>query len=1196
MFEATGICYLEVRVGLSRVKKNFIKHLLTLIICFSCCLVANAETHAQTPEKQNRPFSNYLEKAKAWGHSYKIQLEIKYYQERIKKSPNDVELLKTFAKYLKDHKYYGESQKIYKKIIALTKNNAFQKDIDEIKAFQASEKKEKIFSDYIKQAQKYESQGNIVKANEYYLKAQKISPERYEVAFGLAKTYCWLKEPSIAEKKYEKLLKKTPDNVDLLEAYANCLKDNKNYARAIIIYKKLLALTKDEKYNNNLQEIIDLQKGHAPKASPTELARDAIKDKIFMDFIKQAQKYESQGNIKKANEYYLKAQKEEPNRYEARFGLAKTYGWLGQNKLALAYYKGLLKDSPGNPDFAAAYNKFLKETRQPKPSRVKLKQGTQAQNVNAESDKAFSEFIKQAQALENQGKAAEANEYYLKASKIYPLRYEAKFGLAKTYGLLHQDDLALKYYKELLTQTPDNTDLLGAYANYLKDTKNYPEAMGIYKKLLAQSKEAKYKTNIAEILFLQKDYQAALALYFEIYNQNPNDPETQKSIALVYFTSGDFKSAIDFYEKYLTQVTQGCNSKPLLPEAVLNYGKSLFYSKQVQSAKAVLESYVSVYPNDAEGLSTLADIYVATKNVPMATALINKATSIEPENIKFQIQSAKIDIAAKNYCKAQTLLLQLLAAAPTNSEIIESLGDISFYTSNFGDALGYYQSIPDCEVNQRLVYKIAQSYHYGKNHTVAQNLYRGLLDDPEYSNKSKIGLAEIQIEKDKPLKARAILNNVLRNDPENIQAKKNLAIAYVSTGDNLTSIKILESLPTDDSDINYNLAKAYNNIERKDTALELLKDNPQDNAKALKSEILMQIKPAVEPIYNYYFMNAEGSANAGKYHKAGLNGYYYIRPNLRAVLSATTTRYENYTNIVQTWGTLGSVGLEGKPTDHLAFKSAIGVDVFSNSGNLVLGNVVGKYSFNDVITMTSGYIRSLDEIDSYMSAAGVIPTTGPFANQLVGRIVDNKYVVANFGFKLPHKFYAYAGLNVGNKYGSNSPSNFYKEIPMGFGKVVYSAPEEKPVNQALLGYDFYYTGYNRDQSGFGGANLNYNPIGSDGQSPYPSSGFPGVGGYFSPTFFIANKIPLTVKGSFKNNKLKYIVSAFIGTQTIEGQIGLLGPVGTGVSPITTSMYFGYSIGLRYNEKGRIGWGLDYIFNNYMTVAQHLVKASLLIRF
>lgn len=1154
---------------------------------FFSCLTAEAET--QPPKSQNKGvLFEFLQKAKSQGSAYKTQLEIKYFEERLKKTPKDAELLKTYAQFLENNKYYNESIKIYKRLIALTKSDVYQKDIDRIKGYQFYLKKEKIFSDYIKQAQKYESQGNIVKSNEYYIKAQKVSPERYEAKFGLAKTYCWLKQSKLSMKNYKQLLKQSPKNIDLLEAYANCLKENKDYTQAEKIYKQLFALTNNKKYKNNLQEIISLEKGGTPKIKNAELTHGSPQDKVFSDYIKQAQTYESHGNITKAYEYYQKAQKIFPQRYEARFGLAKTYGWLGQKKLANSLYHELLAANPNNPDLKAAYNKFLTESKSYKKQTLKGSPAPTKLIIYP-----IEGYLKQAQNYEQQGDAKKANEYYLKTYKIDPKRYEANFGLAKTYGWLHNDKLAMSYFEKLLKQTPNNTDLLEAYANFLKDTKNYSEAIEIYKKLLAQAKDKmveKYNANIAEIYFLQKDYQTSLKLYNDIYNKNPNNPDIQKSMAHLYFVSGDFNKSIEFYQKYLAQKSD--------KESILNYAKSLFYSKQIEPARRILESYVKTYPNDAEGFSTLADIYMAMKKTKQAAVLINQALCIEPNNIKFKIQYAKVDISAKNYIRAKTLLLQLLSLEPNNTDILENLGDVSLYTSDFNQALAYYQAIPDSNVNKKLIYKRAQANHYRKYYSLAQNLYRQLIKDPEYSNKAKIGLAEIEIEKDKPLKAIKILNNVLANDPENIQAKKNLGISYYSMGDNLKSIKTLEPLPKDDSDITYNLAKAYNGIERRDIALDLLKNNPQDNAKILKGEIKMQIKPAIEPFYDFYYMNPNnGNLNAGKYQKAGGNLYYYIKPNLRVVASGNATQYQNLNNIVSTIGNYGSIGLEGKPTNHLSFKSAIGYDAFNDDGanNLILGNAVAKYSPNDVVTFTGGYIRSLDEIDSYMSAAGVVPAVGPFANQLVGRIVDNKYVMSA-SLKLPHKFYVYGGMNVGNKYGSNSASNFYKEIPWGFGKVVYSAKEEKHINQALMAYDFYYTGYNEDMSGFGGANLNYSPIGSDGQTVVPFGGFPGTGGYFSPVFFIANKFPITIKGSFKETKLKYVASAFVGTQTIQGQIGLVGPTGGGPSNITTTLYYGYSIGLRYNEKGRVSWGLDYIFNNYMTVAQHLLKASILIRF
>lgn len=1195
-------------LDLVHMRKTFIRFLLTIMLCF-CCLTATAKTQQTNMQKNKGIFTKIFHANKKNDHSYKIKLEKKYFEELLKQKPNEVELLEDYGKFLKDNQYYNEAIKIYNKLINLTKNKKYQSTINEIKSFQHYNKQNAIFLDYINQAKLHENNGDIVKANEDYLNAQKIFPERIEVKFGLAKTYGWLDKPKAAIENYQAILKESPNNTDYLEAYAKFLKDNKNYSQSIAIYKQLFKLTKNKKYQNNLDELVLLQKGYVPKPTAAELNQSKAKDKVYFDYIKQAQDFESHGEIKKANEYYMKANKTSPEKFEAKYGLAKTSGWLGLNKAANAYFQELLKVTPNNPDLIASYNKFLKDSKgytgykqqpQKKLTQKKVQKYIpeispiyEAQKRNLEL---FSNYIKQAQDFESQGKAQEANEYYLKAQKIDPSRYEVKFGLAKTFGWLHKDKQALGYYRELLKETPDNANLLEAYANYLRDTKNYAQAMEIYKKLLTKTNDEKYNSNIAEILFLQQDYQASLKLYCDIYNKNPNNLDALKSIGLLYFVLGNFDKSIEFYQQYLALNN---DPKTASHEAILNYAKSLFYTKNIQPAKVILENYVQAYSDDAEGLSTLADIYLATKNSQCARELISKAIQLEPDNIKYKIQCARVDISDKNYAQAQCNLLELLKLEPNNADILENLGDIGYNTGDFKQALCYYQRIPNSQTNKKILFKIAQAYHYNKEYYFAESLYNEFICNPEYSNKAKIGIAEIKISEDKPLKARPLLRDVLDNDPNNVEAKKNLAISYYSTGDNYKSINILKKLPKDDddiSDINYNLAKAYDKIERKDIALDLLNNNPQENAQILKGEILMQIKPAIEPLYHLYYMYAFGNANAGKYQKAGGNVYYYIKPNMRAFVSGVAAEYKNVTNLVSTTAIINTVGLEGQLNDHLGYRSSFGVETFSNGEAIFLGSGLLKASPNDVVTVTSGYVRSLDEIDSYMSAAGVVPSVGPFANQLVGRIIDNKYVVANVGLKLPHKFYAYGGFNIGNKYGSNSPSNTYREIPAGFGKVIYSAPENKPINQALLGYDFYYTGYNYDRSGFGGANLNYSPIGSDGGAISPSTGFPGTGGYFSPTFFIANKFPLTVKGTFRETKLKYVASGFIGTQTIEGQIGLLGTPSSGVSPITTNMYFGYSLGLTYNEKGRISWGLYYTYNNYMLVAQHLFKAAVLIRF
>lgn len=797
------------------------------------------------------------------------------------------------------------------------------------------------------------------------------------------------------------------------------------------------------------------------------------------------------------------------------------------------------------------------------------------------SNRLFKNYIQQAIKYESQGKVKEANEFYLKADEIFPHRFESLFGLAKTYGWLHKNDLAFKYYEQLLEKSPDNISLLEAYAGFLKDTGDFDSAAKMYDKLINLTKNDSYKISIADILFLQGKYDAALDLYREIYTQYPENLQVEKSLAFLYFVQGNFEESSKFYKSYLNKVQDA--------ESQLNYAKSLFYSGNPLSAQSLLEEYLVQYPSNADALMSLGEIYLSLNYSQKAVNVLSRAVILDPQNIKIKIDLAKAYMSAKNFEQSKSILLDVARVQPNNPEILELLGDLSFYAGDFDAALSYYKNITGFSENSRIVYKIAQASQYSKKLDIAELLFQKLLTVPEYKESAQIGLAEIELSKGNALKSRKMLNSILSENQDNILAKKALAITFISTGDNFKAIKILQELPPDD-DINLNLAKAYNYIERPDVALPLLKNNSQPEARELKNQITTLIKPAIRPIYGLY--HESGDANAVKYQKIGGEVDFYPRANIKTIGSILATKYSSVQNVTSGTGTLYSIGANARPVDKLSLTGSVGIEDFSYNGQIVLGNSLFKLIPNDYLSWNVGYLRTLDEVDSFMSAAGVVPSVGPFANQLVGRIVDNKFVVSNLSLKLPYSIYAYGGYNLGYKRGSNSPSNPYQEVPFGVGKVIFSAPKEFFLNQVQTGYDFFYTAYKYDRSGFGGANLNYSPVGSDGMNPNPSAGNPGVGGYFSPLSFFSNRFSLNMKGNLSNNKVKYLLNGFIGNQSIKGAYGL---TGSGLGR-TNSLYYGMLANLSINEAGRIGLDANYQLSNYRTVLQQLFMVNLIFRF
>lgn len=83
-----------------------------------------------------------------------------------------------------------------------------------------------------------------------------------------------------------------------------------------------------------------------------------------------------------------------------------------------------------------------------------------------------------------------------------------------------------------------------------------------------------------------------------------------------------------------------------------------------------------------------------------------------------------------------------------------------------------------------------------------------------------------------------------------------------------------------------------------------------------------------------------------------------------------------------------------------------------------------------------------------------------------------------------------------------------------------------------------YFGFDDNRLGYGGASLltaaggrvNPNLLGSDGISPTPRSGNPGVGGYFSPQYFVSNTGRVDV-ASRLTPALRYRFSGSFGVQS-----------------------------------------------------------------
>src|SRR6266540_50227 len=188
-------------------------------------------------------------------------------------------------------------------------------------------------------------------------------------------------------------------------------------------------------------------------------------------------------------------------------------------------------------------------------------------------------------------------------------------------------------------------------------------------------------------------------------------------------------------------------------------------------------------------------------------------------------------------------------------------------------------------------------------------------------------------------------------------------------------------------------------------------------------------------------------------------------------------------------------------------------------------------------------VRRTNVEESMLAVAGLRPSFGPFAGHRVGAVHDNR-VVVGASYRLPASFDVYGEGAVGSRSGANVDDNFFKQLGAGVGYNALARAEDSQLSLLRLGLSFDYFGFAEDRLGYGGASLvdirglpvSLERLGTDGISPEPAPGHPGVGGYFSPRRFVSGVARLEGRGRLAPS-VDYQASVFVGRQSFTGVAG-----------------------------------------------------------
>jgi superkiller protein 3 len=578
----------------------------------------------------------------------------------------------------------------------------------------------KIDLAYIKGYQKkYEEAAEILK------KILGTIPDYYDVHWGLAWVYEQTEKFDEAISEHQKCISIRPEWADKsYNAVGKMYFDQKkDYLQAKKYYQKAIDIRENENiYYDNMIEALDKSDDkESLKEKEDVLLRqfsknpknDLVANKLGVHFynigkieesIPYYQKaieintasnvyyenlglaYEGIKAVEKAEEYYLQALRyKEESETCNRLGI--LYYKRNQNDdtdKAIEYYQRAIGLDPQNAvlyeNLGLAYEqkKMLDEAEQAYIKATEIEQVTGAY------------FNRLGYFYYTQLRHELAIKYYLKAIEREKDMQLYKTNLASAYEANKEPEKAVNIYLDILSK--DKTDhsvrALLASAQYAMGTAHYQDAL---QNLLQCCEEDPvnigYKKYLGALYAEMNDNEKALAIYNELVKENPEDPEINNKVGVLYYRRGtkeDAKKAIAYYNKAIE----------LSPAEGLFYENLALAYEAIGDNDKVIEAYEELIenaPHNDDIYNFLGVFYYRTNQFEKAIKNYLKAIELNPRSALYyqNLGLAYADIG--QYDQAEDAYIKSLKIEPNNDRYL-NLAGIFFHTkrNDYQTALELY--------------------------------------------------------------------------------------------------------------------------------------------------------------------------------------------------------------------------------------------------------------------------------------------------------------------------------------------------------------------------------------------------------------------------------------------------------------------------------------------------------------------------
>ena len=489
-----------------------------------------------------------------------------------------------------------------------------------------------------------------------------------------------------------------------------------------------------------------------------------------LDALKEiAYSYQRTGRYEKAIEAFEEVLSRNPQDNKIKKSLAETLSWQKEYKKAVALYEEIVKaedDVETRRQLAEVY--------------IWDGQLEKARNIleiirrdNPEDTKAS---LLLAKAMHYSGKAAEAGKIYeelLGEERKHKVedRKEIKQLLAEAYTINKDYEGALKEYRKILEEEPENVKVKVILADILSWEKRYDESISEYEKVLEiEPDNLEVQKKLARVYTWVKDYRKAEVLYKDIIRKNPQDIDAHAALGQVLVWGKRYAEAIYYFETAL--------SEKEVDRIKLLYGQALLFSGDYKRAGEIFQEIVKTDSEDTEASVYLADAFASGKEYGKAISLYEEVLQggddlevkkkladvltwdrqyrwalglydeilSEKEDTEVRLQKARVSGWARKYDESLKEYQRILDGQYNSLIELEMKAKRAYWNNRVKNAICYYKQLiekgPD---NVEAMFDLSQIYSYQSMWEEAIGEYRRILALSPGHFRAKEGLQKVEL-------------------------------------------------------------------------------------------------------------------------------------------------------------------------------------------------------------------------------------------------------------------------------------------------------------------------------------------------------------------------------------------------------------------------------------------------------------------